>query len=88
MEIEADVVLKGTRVDGVYNADPEKVPDAERYGSLTYMQVIEKKLKVMDITAITLAMDNRLPVIVFNFDIKDNLKKVVLGEPIGTKVQE
>ena len=88
VEIDADVILKGTRVDGVYSADPEKVPDAIKYNSLNYMQVVEKNLKVMDITAITLAMDNKLPIIVFNFDKTDNLKKVVLGELIGTKVQE
>ena len=88
VEIDADVILKGTRVDGVYSADPEKVPDAIKYNSLNYMQVVEQNLKVMDITAITLAMDNKLPIIVFNFDKTDNLKKVVLGESIGTKVQE
>jgi uridylate kinase len=88
VEINADVILKGTRVDGVFSADPEKVSNAIKYDSLNYMQVVEKKLKVMDITAITLAMDNKLPIIVFNFDKADNLKKVVLGESIGTKVQE
>ena len=88
VEINADVILKGTRVDGVYNADPEKVPNATKYDSLSYMTVVEQKLKVMDITAITLAMDNKLPIIVFNFDKTENLKKVVLGDSIGTKVQE
>ncbi|MEJ2053182.1 MAG: UMP kinase [Calditrichaceae bacterium] len=88
VEINSDVILKGTRVDGVYSADPEKNPDAEKYDTLSYMQVIERKLRVMDITAITLAMDNNLPIVVFNFDKEDNLKKVVLGELIGTKVQE
>ncbi|MEJ2545294.1 MAG: UMP kinase [Calditrichaceae bacterium] len=88
IEINADVILKGTRVDGVYSADPEEVTNAIKYDSLSYMEVVEQKLKVMDITAITLAMDNKLPIIVFNFDKTDNLKKVVLGESIGTKVQE
>lgn len=88
VEIDADVVIKGTRVDGVYSADPEKEPNAIKYDALNYMQVIEQKLKVMDITAITLAMDNKLPIVVLNFDKADNLRKVILGEPIGTKVQE
>jgi uridylate kinase len=88
VEINADVILKGTRVDGVYSADPEKVNDSTKYDNLNYMQVVEQKLKVMDITAITLAMDNKLPIVVFNFDKTDNLKKVILGESIGTKVQE
>ncbi len=88
VEINADVILKGTPVDGVFSADPEKVSNAIKYDSLNYMQVVEKKLMVMDITAITLAMDNKLPIVVFNFDKADNLKKVILGESIGTKVQE
>lgn len=88
VEINADVIIKGTRVDGVYSDDPEKEPNAVKYNSLNYMQVVEKNLKVMDITAITLAMDNKLPIIVCNFDKEDNLKKIVLGESIGTKVQE
>jgi uridylate kinase len=87
VEIQADVILKGTRVDGVYTADPEKVTDARRYDSLTFMDVIKQDLKVMDITAITLAMDNKLPIMVFNFDIDDNLKKLLNGESIGTIVQ-
>ena len=87
VELNADVVIKGTRVDGVYNADPEKVEDAVKFDHLSYMEVIKRGLKVMDITAITLAMDNELPIIVFNFGIEDNLKKVVLGEAVGTKVQ-
>ncbi len=87
VEIKADVVIKGTRVDGVYNADPEKVEDAVKFDRLSYMEVIKRGLKVMDITAITLAMDNQLPILVFNFGIEDNLKRVVLGESVGTKVQ-
>jgi uridylate kinase len=87
VEIQANVILKGTRVDGVYNADPEKVSDAQRYDSLTFMDVINQDLKIMDITAITLAMDNQLPIMVFNFDKDDNLNKLLKGESIGTIVQ-
>ncbi|MGD9489393.1 MAG: UMP kinase [Calditrichaceae bacterium] len=87
VEIKADVILKGTRVDGVFDADPEKVKDAVKFDNLRYLDIVNKGLKVMDTTAITLSMDNHLPIIVFNFDKPDNLKKVVLGEPIGTKVQ-
>ncbi len=87
IEIEAEVILKGTRVDGVYSADPEKNPQAEFIPELNYMQVVEKGLRVMDPTAITLSMDNHLPIIVFNMRHPGNLKKVVLGESIGTKVR-
>ncbi|MCD4691997.1 MAG: UMP kinase [Calditrichales bacterium] len=87
VEIKSDIILKGTRVDGVYNADPEKVQDAFKFDALTYMDVVKKGLKIMDTTAITLSMDNELPIIVFNFDKTDNLKKIILGESIGTKVQ-
>lgn len=87
VEVEADIILKGTRVDGIYNADPEKFEDAFMFESLTYMDVVKKGLKVMDTTAITLSMDNKLPIIVFNFDKPDNLKKIILGETVGTKVQ-
>jgi len=87
VEINADVVLKGTRVDGVYNADPEKVEDAFKFDDLTYMEVVRKGLKVMDTTAITLAMDNHLPIVVFNFNKADNLKQIVYGKSVGTKVQ-
>ncbi len=87
VEIEADVILKGTRVDGVYNADPEQVEDAIKFDRLRYMEVIKKELKVMDLTAITLAMENEMPIIVFNFDKADNLKDAIQGKPIGTKVQ-
>ncbi len=87
VEIDADVILKGTRVDGVYNADPEKVEDAIKFDTLTYLDIIKKNLRVMDITAITLSMENNMPIIVFNFDKSDNLQKVVLGKSIGTKVQ-
>ncbi len=87
IEINAEVILKGTRVDGVYNADPEKVEDAIKFDELSYMEVVQRGLKVMDTTAITLAMENNLPIIVFNFNKPGNLKRVVLGEPVGTKVQ-
>jgi uridylate kinase len=87
IEIEAEVILKGTRVDGVYSADPEKHPDAEFFPELNYMEVVSNGLRVMDPTAITLSMDNKLPIIVFNMGQPGNLKKVVLGESIGTKVR-
>ena len=87
IEIQADVILKGTRVDGVYNADPEKVEDAFRFDELTYMEVVKKGLKVMDTTAITLSMENDLPIIIFNFDKADNLQKIVKGDSIGTIVR-
>ncbi len=87
IEIEAEVILKGTRVDGVYSADPEKHPEAKFFPELSYMEVVKQGLRVMDPTAITLSMDNHLPIIVFNMGVKGNLKKVVLGEPIGTKVR-
>ncbi|MBN1998541.1 UMP kinase [candidate division KSB1 bacterium] len=86
IEIEADVILKGTKVDGVYDKDPIEYPDAVMFEKLTYMDVVKKQLKVMDTTAVTLCMDNNLPIQVFNLKIKGNLKKVVLGEKIGTKV--
>lgn len=87
VEIEAEVILKGTRVDGVYTADPEKDPTAVKFEELSYMRVVKEGLRVMDSTAITLSMDNKLPIIVFNMEVEDNLKRVVLGEPIGTKVR-
>jgi len=87
IEIEAEVILKGTRVDGVYSADPEKHPDATLFNELSYMEVMKQGLRIMDPTAITLSMDNRLPILVFNMSKKGNLKKVVLGETIGTKVR-
>jgi uridylate kinase len=88
IEIEADVIIKGTRVDGVYDHDPEKVKDAFRFEQISYMDIVKRGLKVMDSTAITLSMDNKLPIIVFNFNKEDNLRKLLAGEAIGTKVQE
>ena len=91
VEIEADVLLKGTRVDGVYTADPEKDPTARKYDSITFSQVIEQRLKVMDLTAFTMCMENNLPIIVFDMDTPGNLAKVTTGEPetlsaVGTLV--
>lgn len=86
VEIEADAILKGTRVDGVYNADPEKDPEAIQFESISYIDVLKKNLRVMDLTAISLCQENSLPIIVFNMDKDDNLIKLVLGENVGTKV--
>ena len=86
IEIEADVMLKGTRVDGIYTADPEKDPTATKFHDITYQEVIERGLKVMDITATAMCMQNNLPIYVFNMDIVGNLKKVMDGEEIGTLV--
>ncbi len=88
IEIEADVMLKGTRVDGVYTADPEKDPTARKYSEITYTEVLERGLKVMDLTAICMCQDNNLPIYVFNMDIVGNLKKVIEGEDIGTWVHK
>ncbi len=86
IEIEADVMLKGTRVDGIYTADPEKDPFASKFDDITYEEVISRGLKVMDITATAMCMQNNLPIYVFNMDIVGNLKKVMKGEEIGTLV--
>jgi len=86
IEVEAEVIFKGTKVDGVYDKDPVKYPDAIKFDELTYLDVVEKGLEVMDLTAVTLAMDNKLPIEVFNMGTPGNLKRVVMGEPIGTKV--
>jgi uridylate kinase len=86
IEIEADVMLKGTRVDGVYTADPEKDPTATKFHDITYEEVISRGLKVMDITATAMCMQNNLPIYVFNMDIVGNLKRVLNGEEIGTLV--
>jgi uridylate kinase len=87
IEIEADVILKGTRVDGIYTADPEKDPNATKYEKITFTEVYEKGLSVMDLTAFTLCKENNLPIIVFDMNKPGNLKKVVLGETVGTLVQ-
>ena len=86
IEINADVILKGTRVDGIYTEDPEKNPDAKKYDFITFDDAIKKGLKVMDMTAFTLSQENNLPIVVFDMNTKGNLLKVVLGEQIGTKV--
>lgn len=86
IEIEADVMLKGTRVDGVYTADPEKDPTATKFIEITYDEIYNKGLKVMDLTATTMCKENNLPIYVFNMDIVGNLKKVIDGEDIGTLV--
>ncbi|MBN1913155.1 MAG: UMP kinase [Candidatus Omnitrophica bacterium] len=86
MEINADVILKATQVDGVYSADPLKVKNAKRFTNLKYIDVLKKGLKVMDATAVSLCMDNKLPIVVFNMHQKGNIKRVVSGEKIGTVV--
>jgi uridylate kinase len=87
MEIAADVILKATKVDGVYDADPLLHKRAHRYDELTYLDVLKKQLRVMDATAISLCMDHQIPIIVFNLKKKGNVKRVVLGEKVGTKVR-
>lgn len=87
MEIGAEAILKGTKVDGVYSADPKKDPTAVKYPTLTYLEVLKKGLQVMDATATSLCMDNSLPIIVFDITSHGNVKKVVCGEPIGTVVK-
>jgi uridylate kinase len=87
IETDCEVILKGTRVDGIYNVDPEKDSTAVKYGKLTFQQVFEQDLKVMDMTAFTLCKENRLPIIVFDMNQKGNLKKLMEGEPIGTIVE-
>ena len=86
IEIEADVMLKGTRVDGVYTADPEKEPTATKFSDISYDEVLQRSLRVMDITATAMCKENNLPIYVFNMDIVGNLKRVLLGEDIGTYV--
>lgn len=86
IEIEADVMLKGTRVDGVYTADPEKDPTATKFHDITYDEIYHRGLKVMDLTATTMCKENNLPIYIFNMDVYGNLKKVLEGEEIGTLV--
>jgi uridylate kinase len=86
MEMKADVILKGTKVDGIYTADPMVDKTATKYQQISYLKVLEQRLKVMDATAISLCMDNRLPIVVFNLRTAGNLKRVIMGEPIGTTV--
>jgi uridylate kinase len=86
IEINADVILKGTRVDGIYTADPEKDPSATKYDTITFQECLSKNLRVMDMTAFTLCMENKLPIIVFDMNKQQNLKRVVTGEKVGTIV--
>jgi uridylate kinase len=86
IEIGADMIMKGTKVDGVYSADPVKDPTAKKYDTISYIDVIKQNLKVMDTTAITLCMDNSLPIVVFNIKKPDNIKNILLGRKIGTTV--
>lgn len=86
VEIEADVVLKATKVDGVYDSDPMENKNAKKYDTLTYLDVVKQGLKVMDATAVTLCMENKLPIIVYNLAEKGSLKGIMMGESIGTKI--
>jgi len=88
VEIGADAILKGTKVDGVYSGDPMKDSKAKRFDRLTYMEVISKGLRVMDSTAVSLAMENDLPIVVFNLNVRGNLRRLVMGEQVGTVVGE
>lgn len=86
MEVRAEVILKATKVDGIYSADPVQHPDATRYDRVTYLQVLQERLQVMDATAISLCMDNKLPIVVFNLRVRGNIGRVVRGEAVGTMV--
>ena len=86
IEIEADVILKGTRVDGIYDSDPEKNAAAIRFPEISYMDVLKKDLRVMDMTAITLCKENKLPIVIFNMNTPGNLRRIVMGEAVGSKV--
>ena len=88
IEINAEVILKGTRVDGIYTADPEKVPTAEKFETITFQECITRNLKVMDMTAFTLCMENQLPIIVFDMNRPGNLMRVVRGDKVGTLVRD
>jgi uridylate kinase len=86
MEMKAEVILKATKVDGIYTADPVKDPTATRYDQISYLQVLQERLQVMDATAISLCMDNKLPILVFNLKTPGNIKRVVMGDAVGTIV--
>jgi uridylate kinase len=88
MEVKAEVILKATKVDGIYSADPLIHPDATKYDHISYLQVLDRGLKVMDATAISLCMDNRLPIVVFNLRTPGNLKRAIMGEAVGSTVSE
>jgi uridylate kinase len=86
MEIKAEVILKGTKVDAIYSADPVVHPDAKRYERVTYLQVLQERLGVMDATAVSLCMDNKLPIVVFDLRTPGNIRRIVMGEVVGTTV--
>ncbi|MGH9385081.1 MAG: UMP kinase [Vicinamibacterales bacterium] len=86
MEIKAEVILKGTKVDGIYTADPVKHPTATRFEKISYLQVLQERLQVMDATAISLCMDNRMPIVVFDLKTPGNIRRIVMGESVGTTV--
>jgi uridylate kinase len=88
VEIEADAIIKGTRVDGVYDSDPERNPAAFKFTEISYLDVLQKDLKVMDMTAITLCKENKLPILVFNMNTRGNFRRLILGEEVGTTVRE
>ena len=86
MEIKAEVIFKATKVDGIYDADPMIKPDAIRIDRISYLQLLEQRLNVMDATAISLCMDNRLPIVVFNLRTPGNIRRAIIGEPVGSLV--
>ena len=86
MEIKAEVILKATKVDGIYDADPVQIPEAQMFSQVSYLDLLSKGLSIMDTTAVSLCMDNRLPIIVFNLNIEGNIRRVILGEKIGSLV--
>ncbi len=88
VEIEANVIVKGTRVDGVFNTDPEKNPDAVKFDNISYLDILKKNLRVMDLTAVSLCQENNLPMIVFNMDVPDNLLNLAEGKPVGTTINQ
>jgi len=88
MEIDADVILKATKVDGVYDKDPVLHKDAKMFDDITYLDVLQKKLAVMDSTAVSLSMDNKLPIVTFNLGVRGNIKRVLLGDKIGTRIHK
>jgi len=85
-EIGAEIILKGTKVDGVYDSDPMKNPDAKRFERLTFQEALDRRLRVMDATAFSLCMENRMSIIVFNLFVRGNIRRILLGEPVGTLV--
>jgi uridylate kinase len=87
VEIQADVIIKGTRVDGVFDSDPEKNPKAFKFENISYIDILKKNLRIMDLTAVSLSQENNLPMVVFNMDVPGNLLRLVKGENIGTLIQ-